>query len=205
MTIKLSINSVPKLWLECIHESHIPFKYTYCLVFREAKKVFGTFSALWIYNALIYHNACLLLWLPFDQDCKVKSCLGNKTHWQVRSLNHNYKITCFNFFFFFYTYKGHLTWQLLCFPDDSCLRLNWLANNTCPPWTVPQLSILAIYNGIWSIFIQWSRALLIRCCLINTKESLFCVCDNLMPRTKEKHKRGGDRSFAELCSIRHGR
>jgi len=28
-------------------------------------------------------------------------------------------------------------------------------------------------------------AILIMCCLINTKESLLRVCDNIMPRTKE--------------------
>jgi len=42
-------------------------------------------------------------------------------------------------------------------------------------WTVPQLSIMIIYNSTWSILIQWTRDILPGDKL--TKESVLPVCD----------------------------
>jgi len=53
-------------------------------------------------------------------------------------------------------------------------------------WTVSQLSIMIIYNSIWSILIQWIRVMIVRwqSDLLNTKE--IAVPDSDQPYHKIK-------------------
>ena len=61
----------------------------------------------------------------------------------------------------------------------------------------PKLSVMSIYKSTWPILIQWLRVMLVRwqSDLVNTKESVRPVCDNLITRTKESYRMGRRKKF----------
>ena len=54
---------------------------------------------------------------------------------------------------------------------------------SCTWWTVPQLSIMVIYNSTWSILIQWIRDIVSgdNMTLVYTIETVLSVCDKPYP------------------------
>ena len=69
-------------------------------------------------------------------------------------------------------------------------------------WIVPQLPFLIIYNNTWSILIQLIRVMIFswQSDLINTKESVFSVCDKPYHTNKRIVGKEEEIGFAELCT-----
>jgi len=70
-------------------------------------------------------------------------------------------------------------------------------------WTVPQLSIMIIYNSTLSILIQWIRAMIVnwQSDLVITKESLLSVCDKPYNMNKRKVQKGEEIKVLQNCAL----
>ena len=69
-------------------------------------------------------------------------------------------------------------------------------------WTVPQLSIIIIYNSKWSILIQWTRVMIVRrqSDLEKQKESILSVADKPYTLNKREVQKGEDIQVLRNCS-----
>jgi len=74
-----------------------------------------------------------------------------------------------------------------------------LASTHQAQWTVHRLSIIIIYNSKWSIFIQWTRVMIVRrqFDLEKQKKAFFLLLINLITWTKEKYRKGRTFKFCE--------
>ena len=68
-------------------------------------------------------------------------------------------------------------------------------------WTVPQLSIMIIYNSSWSIFIQWIRVMIVRwqSALVHTKESVLPVFQKPYYSNKRNVQKGEEIAVLRNC------
>ena len=84
--------------------------------------------------------------------------------------------------------------------------VSWLWNNMlrlARQWTVPQLSIMIIYNITWSTLIQWIRIMIVRwqSDLVNTKKSILPVCDKPYHMNKRTVQKGEEIEVWWNCAL----
>jgi len=70
--------------------------------------------------------------------------------------------------------------------------------------TTTIIEIFIIYNTIWSKFVQWFCVRIVRwqSNLVNTKESIFPVCDDSYHRNKKKVQKGKVIDVLRNCAFR---
>ena len=71
---------------------------------------------------------------------------------------------------------------------SNSISLNYTRCHGQVQWTVPQLSIIIIYNYTWSILIQWVRDILLGDDLVYTIDAYFLIVINLITRTMDFSK-----------------
>jgi len=88
-------------------------------------------------------------------------------------------------------------------PDKAGDRQRPERNRFGKRLTFHWLSCLILYNGWLSVLIQWIRAIMIRwqSDLLNTKERILLVCENLITITKKRNDRKGRK--VDLCETAH--
>ena len=82
--------------------------------------------------------------------------------------------------------------------------LLWTITSTLEQWTVPQLSIMIIYNSTWSILMQWIRDILSGDNLTwyTQEKAYFLFVINLITRTMDFSKCGRK---LKMCGTMHYR
>ena len=69
--------------------------------------------------------------------------------------------------------------------------------------TVPQLSIMTIYNGTLSVLIKWIWVMIVRWHfdLVNTKESVLPVCDKPNHTNERMVQKGEEIEVMRNCAL----
>jgi len=85
--------------------------------------------------------------------------------------------------------------------DRFCQLLSVLNFSQTWVWTVPQLSVMIIYNSTWSVLIQWIRVMIVRWQNDLVKEIVPPVCDKPYHINKSKVQKGEEIEVLQNCAL----